>query len=96
MTSLPENQTRQSDDRTAGQSVRSPVVKQSRHKWSDPTRYLYKTERECRNGCGIVKVTQHPGFVQPWQEFYRDGELIATEATPPCAAASATHLQAAE
>lgn len=91
-----ENQTRQNDDRTAGPSVRSPVVKPSRHKWSSPIYYLYKTERECLNRCGIVKVTRHEDALRPWQEFYRDGELIATEATPPCSIASATHLQAAE
>lgn len=44
-----------------------------------------KTERECRNGCGIVKLTIHPGgSARAWQEFWRNGERIDCERTPAC------------
>jgi hypothetical protein len=43
----------------------------SRHSWGEPQRFAHKTERECLNGCGIVKVTRHEGD-QHWVEFWRD------------------------
>lgn len=61
-----------------------PPPDRSRHKWSDPVRYPYKTERTCLNGCGIVRVTQHPDMMTAWREFYRDGERIEGEGTPGC------------
>lgn len=67
-------------------------LKPRRHSWSDPVRFqkpdrpdIGKTERACGNGCGIVKVTQHPGGGdRAWQEFWRDGEKIEGKGTPPC------------
>jgi hypothetical protein len=55
-----------------------------RHAWGDPVRFAYKSERECMNGCGIVKVTRHEG-TQHWTEFWRDGERIEGDGTPQCA-----------
>ena len=54
-----------------------------RHSWGAPTRFLYKTERACINGCRIVKVTRHESG-EHWTEFYRDGEKIEGEGTPGC------------
>lgn len=56
-----------------------------RHSWPDhlTTRYPNKTERECANGCGIVKVTRHEG-VEHWTEFWRDGDKIKGQGTPAC------------
>lgn len=59
----------------------------ARHCWGEPVRFEHKTERECRNGCGIVKVTRHEnegGRDLHWAEFWRDGEQIQTIRTPPC------------
>lgn len=54
-----------------------------KHSWGLPHRFPYKTERECTNGCGIVKVTKkEPG--QYWTEFWKDGEQIKAERTPAC------------
>jgi len=55
-----------------------------RHSWSDPVRYLNKTERSCRN-CPLVKVTRHEGG-RAWTEWWRDGERIRSEKTPACEA----------
>lgn len=60
-----------------------PTRHSTRHSWGAPQRFPYKTERSCVNGCGIVKVTKHEG-VRPWIEFWRDGERIEGEGTPPC------------
>ena len=58
----------------------------TRHRWGDPVRFERKTERECSRGCRTIKVTRHEGGL-PWQEFWRDGEIIARagEPAPPCA-----------
>ncbi|MFC0243659.1 MULTISPECIES: cytochrome C [Rhodopseudomonas] len=60
----------------------------TRHRWGEPKRFPpFKTERECLNGCGIVKVTRHesegPRDIH-WQEFWRDGEQIRSAGTPVC------------
>lgn len=67
-----------------------------RHAWNDPVRFMRedrpdigKSERTCKNGCGIVKVTVHPGGTErAWQEFWRDGEKIDCVGTPPCEGAA--------
>ena len=56
-----------------------------RHRWGEPSRFQYKTERECVV-CKIVKVTRHEPGENAWLEFYRDGERIACERTPECMA----------
>ena len=46
----------------------------------------HKTERECSNGCGIVKVTRHEcegGRDRHWIEFWRGLDRIEGEGTPP-------------
>lgn len=55
----------------------------TRHRWGDPVRFQFKTERECAR-CGTIKVTRHEPGVQPWQEFYRDLDRIPGEGTPAC------------
>jgi hypothetical protein len=60
----------------------------TRHRWSDPIIISpNKTERECLNRCGIVKVTRHEsegGFDKHWTEFYRGLDRIEGEGTPVC------------
>ena len=59
----------------------------TKHRWSDKTVFPHKTERECANGCGIVKVGRHEtegGRDRYWSEFWRDGERIEGNGTPPC------------
>jgi hypothetical protein len=65
------------------QSLITPFQKPGRHRWADPVRYPYKTERSCML-CQIVKVTRHEPDRHPWLEFYRYGERIVCERTPPC------------
>lgn len=85
--SLPASSLPPSSSRSQGEN------KPRRHSWSDPIRFfnnpdrpdIGKSERTCRNGCGIVKVTVHPGGSQrAWQEFYRNGERIEGKRTPEC------------
>ena len=54
-----------------------------RHKWGDPNRLLYKTERVCLR-CDLIKVTRHEPTAT-WIEWWRDGERITCERTPACA-----------
>lgn len=55
------------------------------HAWSDPYRAERHTDRACWH-CGLVKRTRHDGPGRPWQEFYRNGKLVARagEGTPRC------------
>jgi hypothetical protein len=58
-----------------------------RHRWGEPVRFERKTERECLNGCGTIKVTRHEnegGFDRHWVEFWRDQEKIPGKGTPAC------------
>lgn len=48
---------------------------QQRHSWSEPVRFIRKTERTC-NHCGIVRVTRHEEEI--WSEFWRDGVQLKT------------------
>lgn len=46
-----------------------------------------KTERECVNGCGIIKVTRHEvegGRDLHWVEFWRGLDRIEGQRTPVC------------
>lgn len=46
-----------------------------RHKWSEPNRFPFKTERVCqRPGCGLIKVTRHEPGEHPWVEWWRAPE----------------------
>lgn len=56
-----------------------------RHRWGDPSRDVYRTERVCQR-CGLVKVTRHEPAQLPWIEFERNGRLVgyAGGRTPPC------------
>lgn len=61
----------------------------TRHRWSDKTVVSpNKSERECLNGCGIVKVTRHEfegGREKHWPEFYRGLDRVDVDGrTPPC------------
>lgn len=70
--------------------------KPRRHRWGDPVRFPYKTERTCVvEGCGITKVTRHEPGEQPWLEFYRNGERIKCTNTPPCTPMSRPELAVA-
>ena len=59
-----------------------------KHRWGEKTVIsAHKTERECNNGCGIVKVTRHEieaGRSVHWTEFWRGLERIEGEGTPTC------------
>lgn len=56
-----------------------------RHRWGEKDRCPtgYKSECECLNGCGIIKVSRHEGR-QHWKEFWRNGERIVCDGTPAC------------
>lgn len=63
----------------------------ARHRWPGAGTVISpnKTERECRNGCGIVKVTRHEtegGRDLHWIEFWRGLDPISdvNGRTPPC------------
>lgn len=59
----------------------------ARHRWGERNVLPHKTERECLNGCGIVKVTRHEfeaGRDRYWTEFYRDLDRIECDGTPAC------------
>ena len=63
--------------------------KPRRHRWSDKVEFplAHKSERECLNGCGIVKVTRHEseaGRDQHWIEFWRGLDKISVGKTPAC------------
>lgn len=70
------------------------MTKPKRHSWGDKVRFplANKTERDCKNGCGIVKVSRHEtegGRDVYWTEFWRGEERIFCEGTPACEPASA-------
>jgi len=60
-----------------------------KHRWPKEGTVItrHKTERECLNGCGIVKVTRHesdgPRNLH-WVEFWRDMDRIECSGTPVC------------
>jgi hypothetical protein len=54
-----------------------------RHRWGEKLVHPYKTERECLNGCGIVKVSRREHRLR-WTEYWRGLDKIAVNASPPC------------
>jgi hypothetical protein len=54
-----------------------------RHRWSDKVVFEHKSERECLNGCGIVKATHHEDD-RHWVEFWRGLDRISVGKTPAC------------
>lgn len=55
-----------------------------RHKWGEPSRDTYRTERKCQH-CDLVKVTRHEPGELPWIEFEFDGQKVDWGGkTPPC------------
>lgn len=66
-----------------------PATKPHRHRWGDRSVISpNKTERECLNGCGIVKVSRHEsegGRDIYWPEFWRGLDRIDHGGkTPAC------------
>jgi hypothetical protein len=59
-----------------------------RHSWGARVSFplARKTERECLNGCGVVKVTRH-GTVSR-TEFWRGLDKIESRNTPACISVS--------
>jgi hypothetical protein len=53
----------------------------TRHSWADPERFEHRTERLCWR-CDLMKVTRHEQTC--WTEWWRDGNQIVSERTPPC------------
>lgn len=61
----------------------------TRHRWPKHGTIISpnKTERECLNGCGTVKVTRHEsegGRDRHWQEYWRGLDRFEGEGTPVC------------
>ncbi len=61
----------------------------TRHRWPKDATVISpnKSERECLNGCGIVKVSRHEtegGRDVHWCEFWRGLDQIEGQGTPPC------------
>lgn len=70
-------------------------MKPLRHKWGDKVQFplAHKTERTCKNGCGITKVSRHEtegGHDVHWTEFWCGKEQIHCEGTPPCTGSART------
>jgi hypothetical protein len=59
-----------------------------KHRWGDKVVISpHKSERDCANGCGIVKVTRHEfegGRPTHWIEFWRGLDRIECQGTPVC------------
>jgi hypothetical protein len=53
-----------------------------RHCWGPPMRFRLKTERECLNLCGCVKVTKHENDLC-WTEYWRRLDNLGDRA-PVC------------
>lgn len=62
----------------------------TKHRWPAQGTVIspHKTERECCNGCGIVKVTRHETEGAKdlhWPEFYRGLDRVDVDGrTPAC------------
>lgn len=60
----------------------------TRHRWSEKTIITpNKSERECLNGCGIIKVSRHEvegGRDVHWCEFWHWLDRIEGNGTPAC------------
>lgn len=55
----------------------------TRHKWGEPVRFQFKTERQCTR-CPLVRVTRHEPGKLAWVEWWRDGDRVHSELTPLC------------
>lgn len=60
----------------------------TRHKWGERVECgPHKSEKQCSR-CEMVRASLHDadehGRQSHWKEFWRDQELIARGATPPC------------
>lgn len=56
----------------------------ARHKWGPKVVVSpYKSERECVNGCGIVKATRYENNCW-WCEYWRGLEKVSVVRTPAC------------
>jgi hypothetical protein len=62
----------------------------TKHRWGDRNVVSpNKTERDCLNECGVLKVTRHEcqgGIELHWVEFWRGLERIECVGTPICSA----------
>jgi hypothetical protein len=60
----------------------------TRHRWGEKVVVTaHKSERECLNGCGIVKVSRNEcegGRDVYWTEFWRGLDRIDGASTPAC------------
>ena len=62
----------------------------TRHRWpkQGTTISPNKTERECQNGCGIIKVTRHEtegGRPKAWTEYFCGIDRVDVDGrVPPC------------
>jgi hypothetical protein len=55
-----------------------------RHRWGDKVVItIHKSERECKNGCGIVKASRHE-HNSHWVEYWRGLEKISVDRAPTC------------
>ena len=55
-----------------------------KHRWGEKTVVsAHKSERECLNGCGIVKVSRHE-HNSHWLEYWRGLDRIEVIRTPAC------------
>lgn len=87
----PENSSRRQSSSPRSSSKSQDGTKRRRHRWGDAQRFehpdrpdISKTERPCIHpGCNIVRVTRHESN-EHWIEFWKDGERIECDATPPC------------
>mgnify|MGYP005809863931 CR=1 FL=1 len=58
-----------------------------KHRWGDKAVHPHKTERDCLNRCGIVKVSRHEsegGRDVYWTEYWRGLDEIEGESAPAC------------
>jgi hypothetical protein len=60
----------------------------TRHRWGDKVVISpNKTERECLNGCGTVKVSRHEfegGREIHWIEYWRGLDRVEGDRAPEC------------
>ena len=63
----------------------------TRHHWGEKIAITpNKSECECLNGCGLIKVSRHEwdgGRELHWSEFWRGLDRIEASGTPECVCA---------
>lgn len=71
-----------------------------KHRWGEKNVVsLHKAERECLNGCGVIKVSRYEfegGRDKLWTEFYRALDRIECVRVPPCEPPSAKPVYSAQ